>query len=65
MENHPSGWLWREALSGTDWARAEAKPCDAGMVLEIEPGFLQPYLDAVAAGRPPGWSVWPLAFLIC
>lgn len=65
LEHHPSGWLAREVLR-PEWARCEATGHEAAMACELEPGILQPYLEAVAAGRRPiGACNFGLPFLLC
>lgn len=64
LEHHPAGWLVRHALDGVAWATAEVEASEAAMALELHPGALGAYTDAVASGqRLPGASRWPLAFV--
>ena len=64
IQNHPSGWLVREALQ-VPWAKSEVHASDAAMACELQPGFLQPCLEAQAAGRLPGTVNWALPFIAC
>ncbi|MHB0879166.1 MAG: GNAT family N-acetyltransferase [Anaerolineae bacterium] len=65
LEHHPSGWLARHVIR-PEWATVTANPSDAAMAAELEPGVLQPYLEAVAAGRrPTGACNYGLPFLLC
>jgi len=41
---------------------AEVQSWDAAMVCPLRPGVYEPYLAAVAAGRPIGRVIWPAAF---
>ena len=65
LDHHPSGWLARHVLC-PEWATVEAKRSDAAMALELQPGVLDAYLEAVEAGtRPVGSTLFPLPFLAC
>jgi putative acetyltransferase len=65
MEHHPSGWLARHVLEPL-WSSCAAKASDAAMVCELRPGVLAQYRQALAAGkRPPGFAMFPLAFMAC
>jgi len=64
LEHHPAGWLVKQTLDPT-WATAHAEAFTAAMACELQPGVLRPYLDACAAGRLPGATMFPLPFLAC
>lgn len=65
LEHHPAGWLASQVLDPA-WGTAHAEAFTAAMAYELQPGVLQPYLDARAAGeRLPGATMFPLAFLAC
>ncbi len=65
LEHHPSGWLARQVIDPV-WGTAHAEAWSAAMACELQPGVLQPYLDARTAGeRLPGMAMFPLPFLAC
>ncbi len=64
IQNHPSGWLVREALQ-VPWAKSEVHASGAAMACELQPDVLQPCLEAQAAGRLPGSVHWALPFIAC
>lgn len=65
LQHHPSGWLARNVIPA-GWGTFAVTPSDAAMACELEPGVLQPYLEAVAAGRRTlGACNYALPFLLC
>ncbi len=65
LEQHPSGWLARNAVD-PEWATAEANSSPAAMAYELEEGTIQPYMEALQAEeRLPGSCNWPLPFMLC
>jgi len=64
LEHHPSGWLAREALDPA-WSSAEAKPGTPAMAIALQDGTLDALIEAVEAGRPPGFCNWPIPFMLC
>ncbi len=64
IEQHPRGWLAREALAAVSWAKATIEPSAAAMALELQDGALAPVRDALAAGEPPGHCPWPIWFRV-
>jgi predicted N-acetyltransferase YhbS len=65
LEHHPAGWLARQVLDSA-WGVAQAEAWSAAMAFELQPGVLQPYLDARATGeRLPGMTMFPLPFQAC
>jgi putative acetyltransferase len=65
LEQHPAGWLAREALT-PDYASSQAEAWTAAMAYELRPGVLDAYLAARATGtREAGATMFPLAFLAC
>ena len=65
LEQHPNGWLARNALDPT-WSTAESKVHPAAMARELQAGALKGYAAELEAGSVvPGSCPWPLPFVVC
>ena len=65
LEQHPSGWLARNALDPA-WGKAEASRNAAAMACALQDGALDAVIAAVESGnRPPGFTNFPIPFIVC
>lgn len=65
LEQHPSGWLAKNAIS-SNWGTAEAKSSPAAMACPLQEDVLDPlWKERASDSRPPGACFFPLPFLAC
>ncbi len=65
LEQHPRGWLATHLLDPV-WGEATLRPSDAAMAIELEPGALSGYLQALDKDETQlGSTVFPLTFCAC